>query len=74
MAPYGLPAGYTPPMGGFMLPIRFGNTNGVNNMKNPQQHSEYSREYHVGSTSNVANLMAVYRQQVEESNQTWLIY
>ncbi|XP_015955269.1 uncharacterized protein LOC107479673 [Arachis duranensis] len=37
-------------------------------MQNPQQHSEYSREYHVGSTSNASNSMAVYRQQVEESH------
>ncbi|RYR48901.1 hypothetical protein Ahy_A07g035001 [Arachis hypogaea] len=40
----------------------------INIMKNPQQHSEYSREYHVGSTSNCASSMAAYRQQVEESN------
>ncbi|RYR62652.1 hypothetical protein Ahy_A04g020359 [Arachis hypogaea] len=40
----------------------------VNNMQNPQQYSEYSREYHVGSTSNAANSMVVYRQQVEESH------
>ncbi|RYQ92527.1 hypothetical protein Ahy_B09g098754 [Arachis hypogaea] len=66
--PYGLSTGYTPPVGGFMPPIRFGNANGVNNMQNPQQHSEYSREYHVGSTSNAANSMAVYRQQVEKSH------
>ncbi|RYR27206.1 hypothetical protein Ahy_B02g061549 isoform B [Arachis hypogaea] len=39
----------------------------ANNAQNPQ-HSEYSRDYHVGSTSNAANSMAVYRQQVEESH------
>ncbi|RYR26836.1 hypothetical protein Ahy_B02g061148 [Arachis hypogaea] len=39
-----------------------------NNSQNPQQHSEYSRDYNVGSTSNAANSMAVYRQQVEESH------
>ncbi|RYR78540.1 hypothetical protein Ahy_A01g003365 [Arachis hypogaea] len=32
------------------------------------QHSEYSRDYNVGSTSNTANSMAVYRQQLEESH------
>ncbi|RYQ96733.1 hypothetical protein Ahy_B08g092594 [Arachis hypogaea] len=65
--PYSLPFGYTPPVGGFMLPVRFGNVNGANNVQNPQ-HSEYSRDYHVGSTSNAVNSMAVYRQQVEESH------
>ncbi|RYR61872.1 hypothetical protein Ahy_A04g019110 [Arachis hypogaea] len=40
----------------------------VNNTQNPQQHSEYSRDYNVSSTSNAANSMAVYRQQVEESH------
>ncbi|RYR07161.1 hypothetical protein Ahy_B05g074480 [Arachis hypogaea] len=39
----------------------------TNNAQNPQ-HSEYSRDYHVGSTSNFVNSMAVYRQQVEESH------
>ncbi|RYQ91542.1 hypothetical protein Ahy_B09g097468 [Arachis hypogaea] len=39
-----------------------------NNSQNPQQHSEYSRDYNVGSTSNAANSLAVYRQQVEESH------
>ncbi|RYQ83894.1 hypothetical protein Ahy_B10g102774 [Arachis hypogaea] len=42
--------------------------NGVNNVQNPQQHSEYSRDYNVGSTSNAVNSMAIYRQQVEESH------
>ncbi|RYR26450.1 hypothetical protein Ahy_B02g060683 [Arachis hypogaea] len=42
--------------------------NGGNNSQKPQQHSEYSRDYNVGSTSNAANSMAVYRQQVEESH------
>ncbi|RYQ97166.1 hypothetical protein Ahy_B08g093175 [Arachis hypogaea] len=42
--------------------------NGGSNSQNPQQHFEYSRDYNVGSTSNAANLMAVYRQQVEESH------
>ncbi|RYR50043.1 hypothetical protein Ahy_A07g036589 isoform B [Arachis hypogaea] len=40
----------------------------MNNMQNPQQYSEYSHEYHVGSTSNAANSTTVYRQQVEESH------
>ncbi|RYQ83820.1 hypothetical protein Ahy_B10g102678 [Arachis hypogaea] len=66
--PYGLPPGYTPPVGGFVLPIHFGNTSGGSNSQNPQQHSEYSRNYNVGSTSNAANSMTVYRQQVEESH------
>ncbi|RYR10942.1 hypothetical protein Ahy_B05g079431 [Arachis hypogaea] len=65
---YGLLPGYTPPVGGFVPPVRFGNVNGVNNVQNPQQHSEYSRDYNVDSTSNTVNLMAVYRQQVEESH------
>ncbi|RYR14938.1 hypothetical protein Ahy_B04g071662 [Arachis hypogaea] len=64
--PYGLPPGYTPPVGGFIPPIRFGNTSGGSNSQNPQQHSEYSRDYNVGSTSNAANSIAVYRQQVEK--------
>ncbi|RYR74082.1 hypothetical protein Ahy_A02g008698 [Arachis hypogaea] len=64
----GLPTGYTPPVGEFMPPICFGNTNGVNNMQNPEQYSEYSREYHVGSTLNATNSMAVYRQKVKESH------
>ncbi|RYR76070.1 hypothetical protein Ahy_A01g000662 [Arachis hypogaea] len=66
--PYGLPPGYTPPMGGFVSSIHFGNTSGVNNTQNPQQYSEYSRDYNVGSTSNAANSMVVYRQQVEENH------
>ncbi|RYR07341.1 hypothetical protein Ahy_B05g074678 [Arachis hypogaea] len=40
----------------------------VNIMQNPQQYSEYSREYHVGSISNAARSMAAYRQQVKESH------
>ncbi|RYR28655.1 hypothetical protein Ahy_B01g052788 [Arachis hypogaea] len=55
-------------MSGFALPVRFGSTSGVNNSQNPRQHSEYSRDYNVGSTSNAANSMAVYRQHVEESH------
>ncbi|RYR35238.1 hypothetical protein Ahy_A10g050384 [Arachis hypogaea] len=55
-------------MGGFVPPVRFGNVNRMNNVQNPQQHSEYSCDYHVGSTSNATNSMAVYRQQVEESH------
>ncbi|RYQ82950.1 hypothetical protein Ahy_B10g101549 [Arachis hypogaea] len=54
-------------MGGFVPPIHFGSTSRVNNIQNPQQYSEYSRDYNVGSTSNATNSMAVYRQQVEES-------
>ncbi|RYR21623.1 hypothetical protein Ahy_B03g066930 [Arachis hypogaea] len=66
--PYGLSPGYTPPVGGFIPPIHFGNISGGSNSQNPQQHFEYSRDYNVGSTSNAANSMAVYRQQVEESH------
>ncbi|RYQ96602.1 hypothetical protein Ahy_B08g092423 [Arachis hypogaea] len=54
-------------MGGFMPPVRFGNVNGANNVQN-SQYSKYSRDYHVGSTSNATNSMTVYRQQVEESH------
>ncbi|XP_016192412.1 uncharacterized protein LOC107633285 [Arachis ipaensis] len=50
-----------------MPPVHYGNINGVNNVQNPQP-TEYSRDYHVGCTSNAANSMAVYRQQVEESH------
>ncbi|RYR12110.1 hypothetical protein Ahy_B04g069639 [Arachis hypogaea] len=57
--PYGLAPGYTPPVSGFAPHVRFGD---------PQQHYEYSRDYNVGSTSNAANSMAVYRQHVEESH------
>ncbi|RYR27092.1 hypothetical protein Ahy_B02g061421 [Arachis hypogaea] len=39
----------------------------MNNIQNPQ-HSEYSRDYHVGSTSNAVNSVVVYRQQVEKSH------
>ncbi|RYR26745.1 hypothetical protein Ahy_B02g061050 [Arachis hypogaea] len=66
--PYGLSPGYTPPVGGFAPPVCFGNGNGMNNVQNPQQHSKYSCDYNVGSTSNAANWMTVYRQQVEESH------
>ncbi|RYQ84471.1 hypothetical protein Ahy_B10g103818 [Arachis hypogaea] len=66
--PYSLPPGYTPPVGGFIPPSRFGNTSRVSNTRNPQQHSDYSRDYNVGSTSNATNLMAVYRHQVEKSH------
>ncbi|XP_015949501.1 uncharacterized protein LOC107474392 [Arachis duranensis] len=62
--PYGLPAGYTPSVGGFVSPIGFGNANGVNVMQNPQQHSEYSREYHVGSTSSYHDLVNLLTQQM----------
>ncbi|RYR54532.1 hypothetical protein Ahy_A06g029830 [Arachis hypogaea] len=55
-------------MDGFVPPIRFENTSGVNNVQNPQQHFEYSRDYNVGATSNAANSMAAYQQQVEESH------
>ncbi|RYR53669.1 hypothetical protein Ahy_A06g028877 [Arachis hypogaea] len=40
----------------------------MNNPQNPQQHSEYSRDYNVGSTSNASNSMVVFRQHVEESH------
>ncbi|RYR30594.1 hypothetical protein Ahy_B01g055341 [Arachis hypogaea] len=53
-------------MSGFVPPIRVGSMIGVNNSQNPQQHSEYSRDYNVGSMSNASNSMAVFRQQVEE--------
>ncbi|QHN81742.1 uncharacterized protein DS421_20g689600 [Arachis hypogaea] len=66
--PYGLPPGYTSPVGNFVPPVRFVSVNGGNNSQNPQQHSEYSCDYNMGSTSNAANSMAVYRQQVEESH------
>ncbi|RYQ98686.1 hypothetical protein Ahy_B07g086452 [Arachis hypogaea] len=66
--PYGLPPGYTPPVDSFVPPVRFESVNGGNNSQNLQQHSEYSRDYNVGSTSNAANSMAVYRQHVEESH------
>ncbi|RYQ99257.1 hypothetical protein Ahy_B07g087157 [Arachis hypogaea] len=52
----------------FVPPIRFGSVNGGNNSQNPQQYSEYSRDYNVGSTSNASNSMAVFRQHVEESH------
>ncbi|RYR61023.1 hypothetical protein Ahy_A04g018119 [Arachis hypogaea] len=65
--PYGLPPGYTPPVGGFVPSVCFGNVNGVNNVQNPSQHSKYFRDYNVGSISNAVNSMVVYRQQVEES-------
>ncbi|RYQ84385.1 hypothetical protein Ahy_B10g103647 [Arachis hypogaea] len=55
-------------MGGFVPPIRFGSTNGGSNSQNPQQYSVYSRDYNLGSTSNAANSLAVYRQKVEESH------
>ncbi|RYR60782.1 hypothetical protein Ahy_A04g017841 isoform B [Arachis hypogaea] len=55
-------------MSGFVAPIRFKSTSGVNNSQNPQQHFEYSRDYNVGSTLNAANFMAVYQQHVEESH------
>ncbi|RYR37347.1 hypothetical protein Ahy_A09g042249 [Arachis hypogaea] len=64
----GLPPGYTPPVSGFAPHVRFGSTSEVNNAQNPQQHSEYFRDYNVGSTSNAANSMAMYRQHVEESH------
>ncbi|RYR74666.1 hypothetical protein Ahy_A02g009388 isoform B [Arachis hypogaea] len=55
-------------MSGFVPPIRIGSVIGVNNSQNPQQHSEYSRDYNVGSTSNASNSMVAFRQQVEESH------
>ncbi|RYR20698.1 hypothetical protein Ahy_B03g065919 [Arachis hypogaea] len=51
----------------FVPPVYFGSVNGRNNSQNPQHHSEYSRDYNVGSTSNPANSMSVYRQQVEKN-------
>ncbi|RYR49116.1 hypothetical protein Ahy_A07g035418 [Arachis hypogaea] len=42
--------------------------NGVNNVQNSQQQSEFSRDYNVGSTSNASNSIAVFRQHVEESH------
>ncbi|RYQ98558.1 hypothetical protein Ahy_B07g086298 [Arachis hypogaea] len=55
-------------MSGFVPPIRFGGINRVNNVQNPQQHFEYSREYNVGSTLNASNSIATFRQHVEESH------
>ncbi|RYQ92152.1 hypothetical protein Ahy_B09g098307 isoform A [Arachis hypogaea] len=52
----------------FIPPIRFGGTSGVKNVQNPQQQSEYSRDYNVGSTSNASNSVAAFRQYVEESH------
>ncbi|RYR53321.1 hypothetical protein Ahy_A06g028359 [Arachis hypogaea] len=43
-------------MSGFVPPVRFGS------------YSEYSCDYNVGSTSNVANSMIAYRQQVKQSH------
>ncbi|RYR72036.1 hypothetical protein Ahy_A02g006233 [Arachis hypogaea] len=40
----------------------------INNPQNPQQLSEFSRDYNVGSTSNASNSMVVFRQHVEESH------
>ncbi|RYR67694.1 hypothetical protein Ahy_A03g014084 [Arachis hypogaea] len=55
--PFGLPPWYTPPVGSFVPPVRFGSVNGGDNSQNPQQHFEYSRDYNVGSISNAANSM-----------------
>ncbi|RYR26799.1 hypothetical protein Ahy_B02g061109 [Arachis hypogaea] len=55
-------------MSGFVPPIHVGSMIGVNNSQNLQQHSGYSRDYNVGSTSNASNSMAVFRQQFEESH------
>ncbi|RYR48187.1 hypothetical protein Ahy_A07g034183 [Arachis hypogaea] len=54
-------------MNNFVPPVRFGSVNGGDNSQNPQQYSEYSRDYNVGSTSNAVISMTVYRQQIEES-------
>ncbi|RYR37743.1 hypothetical protein Ahy_A09g042624 [Arachis hypogaea] len=40
----------------------------VNGGSSTNESIPYSRDYNVGSTSNAANSMAVYRQQVEESH------
>ncbi|RYR49259.1 hypothetical protein Ahy_A07g035629 [Arachis hypogaea] len=42
--------------------------NGVNNAQNPQQQTEFSRDYNMDSTSNVPNSIAAFRQHVEESH------
>ncbi|RYQ84201.1 hypothetical protein Ahy_B10g103233 [Arachis hypogaea] len=55
-------------LSGFALPIRFGGTDGVNNVQLPEQYLEYSRDFHVGSTSNASNSVASFRQHVEESH------
>ncbi|RYR26622.1 hypothetical protein Ahy_B02g060894 [Arachis hypogaea] len=47
--------------------IPFESVNGVNNSQNPQQYSNFSRYYNVGSTSNASNSMAVFQQYVEKS-------
>ncbi|RYR20664.1 hypothetical protein Ahy_B03g065865 [Arachis hypogaea] len=57
--PYGLPPGYTAPVNSFVPPVRFRSVNGGNNSQNPQQYSEYSRDYNVASTSNASNSMAI---------------
>ncbi|RYR77869.1 hypothetical protein Ahy_A01g002542 [Arachis hypogaea] len=55
-------------MSSFAPSVCFGSMSGVNNPQNPQQHSEYSRDYNVDSSSNASNSMAVYRQHVEKSH------
>ncbi|RYR05182.1 hypothetical protein Ahy_B06g085059 [Arachis hypogaea] len=53
---------------GFGPPIRFGGASGVNNVQMPQQLPEFSRDANVGSISNASNLVAAFRQHVEESH------
>ncbi|RYQ93067.1 hypothetical protein Ahy_B09g099330 [Arachis hypogaea] len=55
-------------LSGFAPHVHFRSVNRVNNSQNPQQYSEFSRDFNVGSTSNASNSMAVFRQHVEESH------
>ncbi|RYR59238.1 hypothetical protein Ahy_A05g025081 [Arachis hypogaea] len=66
--PFGLPLGYTPPMGGYAPSVRFKNASGVVNNQPSFPHSDMSLDYHIGSTSNSARSFVVFRQHIDESH------
>ncbi|RYR48480.1 hypothetical protein Ahy_A07g034503 [Arachis hypogaea] len=66
--PFGLPSGYTPPMGSYGPLIRFENASRAVNNQPPLHHPEFARDYQVGSTSNSPGSMAAFRQHVDESH------
>ncbi|RYR48392.1 hypothetical protein Ahy_A07g034412 isoform B [Arachis hypogaea] len=66
--PFGLPPGYTPPMGSYTFPIRFGNVPGTVSNQPSFSYLDVNRDYQVGSLSNNSESMAEFRQYIDESH------
>ncbi|RYQ96699.1 hypothetical protein Ahy_B08g092540 [Arachis hypogaea] len=66
--PFGLPSGYTPPMGSYTFPIRFGNVPGTVSNQLSFSYPNVYRDYQVSSSSNNSRSMAAFRQYIDKSH------